>query len=133
MVVDWFYWPENAWGSHEFDPVRYPDPKGLVDEAHKLNAKVMISVWPKFYESTEHYKEFDKKGWMYQRATKDSIKDWVGKGYVGSFYDAYNEDARNLFWNQMKEHLYPKGFDAWWMDASEPDILSNASIEYRKE
>jgi alpha-D-xyloside xylohydrolase len=28
--------------------------------------------------------------------------------------------------------LFSKGFDAWWMDASEPDILSNASIEYRK-
>jgi alpha-D-xyloside xylohydrolase len=33
----------------------------------------------------------------------------------------------------MMEHLYPKGFDAWWMDASEPDILSNAGIEYRKQ
>lgn len=133
MVVDWSYWPEDAWGSHEFDPARYPDPKGMVDEAHAMNAQVMISVWPKFYASTEHYKEFDRKGWMYQRATKDSIKDWIGKGYVGSFYDAYSEEARELFWNQMKEHLYTKGFDAWWMDASEPDILSNASIEYRKE
>jgi alpha-D-xyloside xylohydrolase len=33
----------------------------------------------------------------------------------------------------MKEHLYTLGFDAWWMDASEPDILSNSSIEYRKK
>lgn len=132
MVVDWSYWPEDAWGSHDFDPARYPDPKGMVDEIHGLNAKAMISVWPKFYASTDHYKEFDNKGWMYQRATNDSIRDWIGKGYIGSFYDAYSEGARDLFWSQMKEHLYTKGFDAWWMDASEPDILSNASIEYRK-
>ena len=33
----------------------------------------------------------------------------------------------------MNEHLFSKGIDAWWMDASEPDILSNASIEYRKQ
>jgi alpha-D-xyloside xylohydrolase len=33
----------------------------------------------------------------------------------------------------MNEHLYPLGIDAWWMDASEPDILSNASLEYRKK
>ena len=33
----------------------------------------------------------------------------------------------------MKEHIYRKGFDVWWMDASEPDILSNASIEYLKQ
>lgn len=133
IILDWSYWPENAWGSHEFDPARFPDPKGMVDEVHKLNAKIMISVWPKFYITTAHYKEFDEKGWMYQRAVKDSIRDWIGKGYIGSFYDAYSEGARKLFWDQMKEHLYSKGFDAWWMDASEPDILSNASIEYRKE
>jgi alpha-D-xyloside xylohydrolase len=63
---------------------------------------------------------------------KDSVRDWIGRGYIGSFYDAYSEPARQLFWNQIREHLYTKGFDAWWMDASEPDILSNASIEYRK-
>lgn len=132
IVLDWSYWPEDAWGSHEFDASRFPDPKGMVDEVHRQNAKIMISVWPKFYATTEHYKEFDDKGWMYQRAVKDSIRDWIGKGYIGSFYDAYSDGARKLFWNQMKEHLYPKGFDAWWMDASEPDILSNASIDYRK-
>ena len=26
IVQDWFYWRENAWGSHEFDPARFPDP-----------------------------------------------------------------------------------------------------------
>ena len=132
IVLDWFYWPEEAWGSHEFDASRFPDPKAMVDSVHSLDARIMISVWPKFYHTTDHYKEFDAKGWMYRRATEDSIRDWVGRGYIGSFYDAYDAEARKLFWGQMKEHLLPKGFDAWWMDASEPDILSNASVEYRK-
>jgi alpha-D-xyloside xylohydrolase len=132
IVLDWSYWPVKSWGSHEFDPRYFPDPAGMVDEVHRLNAKIMISVWPKFYITTDHYKEFDSRGWMYRQAVKDSIRDWIGKGYIGSFYDAYNKDARKLFWEQMREHLYTKGFDAWWMDASEPDILSNASIEYRK-
>jgi alpha-D-xyloside xylohydrolase len=132
IVLDWFYWPEDSWGSHEFNPKTFPDPSGMVDSVHKLNARIMISVWPKFYLTTGHFKEFDEKGWMYRQAIKDSIRDWVGKGYIGSFYDAYNPEARDLFWNQIREHLYTKGFDAWWMDASEPDINSNASISYRK-
>ncbi len=132
MVEDWSYWPENAWGSHDFDAARFPDPKGMVDQAHALNAHVMISVWPKFYMTTEHFKQFQSKGWMYMRAVKDSVRDWIGKGYIGSFYDAYSPGARKLFWKQMQEKLYPMGFDAWWMDASEPDILSNASMDYRK-
>jgi alpha-D-xyloside xylohydrolase len=133
IVLDWSYWSVKDWGSHDFDAARFPDPAEMVQKVHDLNAHIMISVWPKFYHTTDHYKEFDSKGWMYQKAVKDSIRDWIGKGYIGSFYDAYSPEARKLFWNQMKEHIYSKGFDAWWMDASEPDILSNASIEYRKE
>jgi alpha-D-xyloside xylohydrolase len=132
IVQDWSYWKEDQWGSHEFDPSRFPDPQKMVDDIHDMNAHLMISVWPKFYINTEHYKELDAQGWMYQQAVKDSVRDWIGKGYIGSFYDAYAEGARKLFWEQMNEHLYSLGMDAWWMDASEPDILSNASLEYRK-
>ena len=132
MVQDWSYWPEDAWGSHEFDDARFPDAKGMVDEVHRLNGRLMISVWPKFYHTTEHYRAFDRNGWMYRQAVEDSVRDWIGKGYIGSFYDAYSAGARKLFWEQMNEKLYSKGIDAWWMDASEPDILSNASMDYRK-
>ena len=99
IFLDWNYWPEDAWGSHEFDSARFPNPKAMIDSVHAMNAKIMVSVWPKFYCTTEHYKEFEDKGWMYLQATKDSIKDWVGPGYVGSFYDAYSPEARKLFWN----------------------------------
>jgi alpha-D-xyloside xylohydrolase len=132
IVLDWNYWEENAWGSHEFDKKRFPDPQGMVDDIHAMNAKMMISVWPKFYKTTEHFKEFDRKGWMYQQAIKDSVRDWVGPGYVGSFYDAYSGGARKLFWKQIYDNLYPLGIDAWWMDASEPNVLDCTDMEYRK-
>jgi len=133
IVQDWSYWPVEKWGSHEFDPARFPDPEGMIDEVHKNNARILISVWPKFYLGTEHYKEFDEHGWMYKQAIKDSIRDWIYPGYIGSFYDAYSNGARKLFWEQINEHLYSKGIDSWWLDATEPDILSNASMDYRKE
>lgn len=132
IVLDWNYWPEDAWGSHEFDLARFPDPKGMIDSIHDMNGKIMISVWPKFYCTTDHYKAFDKNGWMYRQAAKDSIRDWVGPGYVGSFYDAYSADARKMFWNQMSEHLYGLGIDAWWMDASEPNVRDCTDMDYRK-
>ncbi|MDR0863380.1 MAG: DUF5110 domain-containing protein [Candidatus Symbiothrix sp.] len=132
IVQDWSYWPEDAWGSHDFDLERYPDATAMIQEVHDLNARFMISVWPKFYYTTEHYKQFDEKGWMYRLAVQDSIRDWIGKGYIGSFYDAYREGARKLFWEQMSQKLFFRGVDAWWMDAPEPDILSNADMDYRK-
>ena len=132
IVQDWNYWKEDEWGSHEFDKTRYPDPQGMMDRVHNMNAHLMISVWPKFYASTEHYKEFDSQGWMYTRAVEDSIRDWVGPGYIGSFYDAYAAGARELFWNQLKDHLYGYGIDAWWMDASEPNIRDCVPMDYWK-
>ncbi|MDR0348838.1 MAG: DUF5110 domain-containing protein [Tannerella sp.] len=132
IVQDWSYWPVDAWGSHEFDKERYPDPRGMIEQVHRLNARFMLSVWPKFYITTAHYKELDAIGAMYQQAVKDSIRDWIYPGYIGSFYDAYNPEAQQLFWNQMNEHLYSLGVDAWWMDASEPNVQDNTDMDYRK-
>ena len=132
IVMDWSHWEEDAWGSHEFDPARFPDPKGMVDSIHAMNGRMMISVWPKFYVDTEHYKEFNDKGWMYNKAYEDGIRDWIGQGYYYGFYDAYSPEARKLFWQQMYEHYYPLGIDAWWMDASEPNIRDCTDMDYRK-
>lgn len=132
IVIDWLHWPQDAWGSHEFDHKRFPDPKGMVDSIHGLDARVMISVWPKFYATTEHFREFDDRGWMYRRAITDSIRDWVGPGYIGSFYDAYAPGARALFWEQIADHYVPLGIDAWWMDASEPNVRDCTDMDYRK-
>ncbi len=133
IVIDWLHWEQDSWGSHEFDRKRFPTPKEMVDTIHDLNARVMVSVWPKFYVTTEHYKEFDKNGWMYKLPVTDSIRDWVGPGYLSSFYDAYTPEARKLFWNQMNDHYMPLGIDAWWMDASEPNIRDCTDIQYRKD
>ena len=126
------YLPNGEDKSARYGTPRIKTPKEMIDYVHKQNAHIMISVWPKFYYTTEHYKELDALGAMYQQAIKDSIRDWIYPGYIGSFYDAYNPEARKLFWEQMNEHLYSLGIDAWWMDASEPNVQDNTDIEYRK-
>lgn len=131
IVQDWQYWKDDAWGSHEFDEKRFPDPKGMVDSIHAMGGRFMISVWPKFYTGTEHFREMDERGWIYQTAIRDSVKDWLG--YQQSFYDAYAAGARKLFWEQMRDHLFPLGIDAWWMDASEPNIHDCTDMDYRKK
>ena len=135
IVQDWNYWPEDQWGSHQFEAARYPSPQQLLDSVHQLHGRFMISVWPKFYCNTDNYKELDQKGWMYHQAVADDIHDWVGRGYVGSFYDAYAEGARKMFWRQMNDNLYSlsdQPIDAWWMDASEPNVRDCTPMWYRK-
>ena len=139
IVQDWNYWPEDQWGSHEFETSRYPNPQQMLDNVHQMHGRFMISVWPKFYCNTDNYKELDAKGWMYIQSPTDDIHDWVGPGYTNGFYDAYDAGARKMFWRQMDEKLYTKfnhdgiaGVDAWWMDASEPNVRDCTPMWYRK-
>lgn len=134
IVQDWFYWKENEWGSQEFEKTRFPNVDSMMDVLHKkYKAQLMISVWPKFYEGINTYNEFNKNGWLYTRNIADRQKDWVGPGYVSTFYDVFNDKARTAFWNLINKNLFQKKIDAWWMDASEPDIQSNVSYEKRKQ
>lgn len=134
IVEDWSYWKENQWGSQEFDDTRFPDPQGMISTLHKqYHTHIMISVWAKFYEGIDAYNYFNQNGWLYKRNIANRQRDWIGKGYFSTFYDAYNPKAREAFWGLMDKHLYTKGIDAWWMDASEPDITSNLNIQARKD
>lgn len=131
IVLDWQYWPIDKWGDHDFEASRFPDPAGMMNTLHdSLNARLMISVWAKYYKGTKNYEEMDKKGWLYKLNIEKDRKDWLG--YVSTFYDAYNADARKAFWNQINEKIFSKGVDAWWLDATEPDITSNLPMDERK-
>ncbi|MCR4853791.1 MAG: DUF5110 domain-containing protein [Prevotella sp.] len=133
IVQDWNYWKLENWGDHIFEAARYPNPQGMLDRVHQLGGRFMISVWPKFYDTVDNYKELDAKGWIYHQAITDDIHDWLG--FTGSFYDAYDAGARKMFWRQMNDRLFTKynrGIDAWWMDASEPNVRDCTPMWYRK-
>ncbi len=133
IVQDWQYWKEDQWGSHEFDPERYPDPEQMINDVHRMNGRFMISVWPKFYTNTIHYKELKEAGYVYTHAEEDSLVDWLG--YKQSFYDAYAPGGRRMFWYQMDQSLYSRfsrKIDAWWMDASEPNLRDCLPMDYLK-
>ena len=61
------------------------------------------------------------------------MKDWLG--FPQTFYDAYAEGGRKLFWKQMDDNLYSRfgrKIDAWWMDASEPNLRDCLPMDYFK-
>jgi alpha-D-xyloside xylohydrolase len=120
IVQDWQYWHSNDWGSHRFDAERFPDPDGWLKALHDRHAHVMISVWGKFYTGTANFDAMQKAGFLYQPNLKEGLIDWIGFPYT--FYDAFNPGARKLFWSQINTALFRKGIDAWWMDATEPDL-----------
>lgn len=133
IVQDWQYWKPDQWGSHEFDPERFPDPEKMLDDIHAMHGRYMISVWPKFYTSTGNFEELRDHGYVFMQAVRDSLLDFLG--YPETFYDAYDPGARKMFWRQMDENLYSKygrKIDSWWMDASEPNLRDCQPWPYQK-
>ncbi len=130
IVQDWFYWKEDRWGSHEFDPARFPDPEGWIQNIHAKHARVMISVWGKYYPGTKNFEAMRTRGFLYQRNLSEGLRDWVGDGgYPYTFYDAFNPEAGKLFWSQLEQALFERKVDAWWLDAPEPDLLPTPTLE----
>ena len=131
IVQDWRYWPEGTWGSHDFDRARFPDPDGWVRAIHDLHAHVMISVWGKFTPGTGNFAAMRDRGFLYGRNLAEGTRDWLGAPYT--FYDAFNPGARRLFWEQIDRQLFRRGIDAWWMDATEPDLRPTPTLDGQRD
>lgn len=118
IIQDWQYWGSDGnWNAMNFVSSSYPNPKGMVDEVHALNAKIKIVAWPGFGPQTAQAKELKAKGMMIDFET------WPpGSGTIP--YDVYNPEARDIYWNSMKSGLYDLGFDGWWLDSTEPDHVN---------
>ena len=122
IVQDWFYWDPFAWGSHQFDPKRYPDPAGTIKTLHDQDhLHFMITVWGKFDPSLPgkpdvNYDELNAKGFLYPTSVRGPDQ----------IYDAFSPEARAIYWRQMRDALFSKGVDAWWLDASEPEVNMTA-------
>jgi len=117
LVQDWFYWNPEPWGTHAFDPKRYPDPaKGIESLHNDFHLQFMISVWGKFIPGNDQHPNpnldlMASKGYLYPNL-----------GANERYYDPFNPDARSLYWQLMRDQIFKKGVDAWWLDASEPEL-----------
>jgi alpha-D-xyloside xylohydrolase len=112
IVLDWQYWKGDQWGQKSFNPEQFPDPGKMMEELHSdYNVHLMISIWPKLAYNSPDFKEMKQhEGYLYEPEAAQS------------FYDAFNKGARNLYWKQANEGLFKYGIDAWWCDATEPEL-----------
>ncbi len=119
IIQDWQYWPPgtNTWGSHLFDPARYPDPAGMVKELHEMHYHALISVWAKFDLGSDNSKELNAVGGMFPQVTSYAFPPGHGQ-----WYDPFATVGRQTYWKQMRDQLFAKGVDGWWLDAPEPEI-----------
>ncbi len=106
IVQDWMYWGKYGWNAMRFDETDYPDPTAMVNAVHDQHAHIMVSVWSKIGVESELGKEFKNKQLVVPGT------EWV---------DFFNPAARALYWKNFSSGMASHGFDAWWLDATEPE------------
>ena len=105
VIQDWKTWVGDLWGEKIPDKERYPDVKSATAKLKELNIHTLVSVWPNMNDGGENHAEFAEKGML--------LNDY-------STYDAFDENARRVYWEQAECELYNGGFDGWWCDSTEP-------------
>ena len=103
IVQDWNYWT-GGWNSMEFDRGAYPNPQQMISTLHDQHFGYMISVWSKTDGGS---------------AVDNALSPYKIPGTI--FFDAYNPQARSVYWSNMNTRLFNLGVDAFWQDADEPE------------
>lgn len=118
VVQDWNTWEPGNWGEKILDKKRFGDVKEQLAEIKKMNAHAMVSVWPNMNTGCKNHTEFFEAGYL--------LEDY-------STYDAFQEKAREMYWEQAKRELFDGGFEAWWCDSTEPFSGPDWGGEIKKE
>src|SRR5215467_10350912 len=101
IVQDWFWW--NTMGEPVWNK-NYPDAKAMVEELHKENIHLMVSVWPYFRPGSPVYDDMASKGLFID---KTKVAGFHPAGMA--LYDSFNPEAQKYYWKLMDDALFKIG------------------------
>ena len=105
IVQDWYWWKPGGKGDPVFNS-GYTDVPAELKTLHDEHVHAMISVWAMMDSTAENFKVMQQDGFQ------------VPGTHV---YDPTNPAARDFFWNRLVGKLFAQGWDAFWLDSSEPE------------
>jgi len=113
IVQDWFWW------KHQGDPdytdsylKPHPDVPGALRTLHDEHVHAIISVWAMMDQKSTNFQDLARQGFI----------------IPGTFdYDATNPAARDAYWKMLMAPILAQGWDGFWLDSSEPEILNGRS------
>jgi alpha-D-xyloside xylohydrolase len=111
IVQDWRWWTCD--GSCVFN-ASYPNPTQMITDLHTKHCSFMMSVWPSIaVNCSPNYTPFNSKGYLSAAAD-----------YLGQLVDMSVPGAAQAYWDMVKPSVFDRGLDAWWFDATDPEVLN---------
>lgn len=130
---------QTRYGSWEFDRIKFPDPKGMVDELHSLGFKVMLWVVPIYSADGMDFMMAthptlaslkggagDKELFLRTDAGDVAVVRWWN-GY-SAIFNMCKEDDRAFLDGRLKKLMHDFGIDGFKFDGGNTDMYNPAAI-----
>ena len=118
LVIDYFHW--TLQGDWKFDPMYWPDPKGMIDELHRMGIRVMVSVWPTVDRRSENFAPMWERG-LLMRTERGAAQTYDYQGDCVNA-DFFRPETRDYVWDVCRRNYRDLGVDSFWLDNAEPDL-----------
>ena len=84
----------------------------------------IISVWPRFEKESRYFDLLAAKGWLLKDADGKPVDGLALRhDRAGALIDSTNPEAREWFWDRIRDNIASQGFDWFWLDETEPDLV----------
>ncbi|THF80357.1 glycoside hydrolase family 31 protein [Cohnella fermenti] len=111
-------WHED-YGTLDFHPGRFPDPKAMIDRLHGLGFHVLLWVSPFISADGEVFRDLQGKGCLIRDSGgKPVIREWWN-GY-SAVLDGTNPEAARWFAEELDRLMERYGVDGFKLDAGDP-------------
>lgn len=113
---------DDSWqrynGNFDFKKEKFPDPKAMIDELHRMGFKVMLWICPFVSPDSPEFRELRSKGYLLKdkKGEPAIVKWWNG---LSACYDLTNPQAVEHLKNILKQTMERYGVDGFKFDAGD--------------
>jgi len=118
----------NDYGSWDFYPGRFPDPREMVDTLHAMGFRVMLWVCPYVSPDSLNFRKLWAEGFL--------LKNKEGEPYLRRWWNGYsalidfsNQEAVSWFQEQLDRLVDRYGIDGFKFDAGDPILFDSEDME----
>jgi alpha-glucosidase (family GH31 glycosyl hydrolase) len=131
---------QESYGTWEFSPRRFKDPKGMISKLHDMGFKVMLWVCPFVSADTEVFRQLAKEGmllldedktqdilWANTKDKAAIIRWWNG---ASACLDLSNPKAQDWFEDRLTFLMEEYGIDGFKFDAGDADFYTGNIVSF---
>lgn len=121
---------QKYYGNFEFKPERFPDPKAMVDELHRMGFRILLWICPFVSPDSPEFRELQSKGYLIRK--KDSgeaaiIPWWNG---YSACYDLSHPEAAEHLKRQLRRMQTEYGIDGFKFDAGDVSHYTDSTLAF---